>query len=118
MLETPEVPIKNPEDPINQRDDSPPETDAPAFEPMNTNVNPAPSHEPPSPKPTSPAKSTDKSSSDDNFDDIAVTVSTFKALEVSRMLAKHSCKEETPSLEKGKAKLYLQSYADFSTGEV
>ena len=31
-----------------------------------------------------------------NIDDIIVTGSTFKAPEVSRVLAKHSAKEETP----------------------
>ena len=118
VLETPEVPIQNPEDPMNQQDDPPPQIDITAFEPMDTDVNSTPNHDPTSPKPTSPTKSTDKRPTDNNVDDIAVTGSAFKAPEVSRVLAKHSAVEETPSLEKGKAKLDLENYSSFSAGKL
>ena len=34
------------------------------------------------------------------------------------MLAKHSAKEESPSFEKGQAKVDLESYSSFSAGDV
>ena len=85
---------------------------------MGTKVNPVASHDPPSRKRPSPAKSIDKSPANADVDDITVIGSVFKAPDVSRALAKYSAKEETPSLEKGKAKLDLQSYATFSASEL
>lgn len=112
MLETPEVQIQNPEDSINQQDDLPPQADPAILEPtMDTDVNPAASHDPPSPKPTSPAKSADKSPA--AIDDITITGSAFKTPEASRVLTKHSTKEEETLLEKGKTKLELEGYSNF-----
>ena len=82
---------------------------------MDTDVNPAASHDLPSPKLPSPAKSTNKSPA---AEDVTVTGSAFKAPEVSQVLTKCSTKEEIPSLEKGKAKLDLESYLPFSAGDV
>ena len=114
-LETAEIPIQ---DPINQQNGPPRQTDAAAFEPMDTEVSSVASHDPPSPKPPSPAMSTDKSPAATNVDYITAIRSAFKVHEVSRVLNKHSTKEEIPSWEKGKAKLDLESYSSFDAGEV
>ena len=86
----------------------PPQVDVMVLKSTHTEAGPVSSHDPPSPKPPSPAMSTDKSPAATDVDDITVTGSAFKASEDSRVLAKHSSKEETTSLEKGKAKLELE----------
>ena len=113
--ETSEASIQNPEGLVN---DPPPQTDASIFKSMDTEINPAAHQDLPSPKAPSPAKSTDKSPTAADVGDITVTESPFKLPEVSRVLAKHSAKEEMPSLEKGKAKLDLESYSSFSAGDI
>ena len=55
MLNAPEVSTQNPEDPADQQNDLPPQTDAAPSEVMDTNADPTASHDPPSPilvKPT------------------------------------------------------------------
>jgi hypothetical protein len=118
LLDTPESPIQDPEDPASQQNDPPPQTDAATFEPMNTDVNPVHSHDAPSPKPTSRAQSIEEIPLEKNSNNIAITKMAYTAPGVSTVLDKHSTKEESPSLEKGKAKLDLESYSSFNTSEV
>ena len=84
------------EDPEEPMDDPPPSVDAILPEQMHAELNPAASHDPPSPTPPTPAKSTDKSPASTDVGDVTVTGSAFKPPEASRVLAKHSAKEETP----------------------
>ena len=109
-----EASVQQPEEPVN---DPPPPIDATVLEPMDTEVNPTAIHDPPSPKPTSPAQSTEEIPPK-NSDDITITGTAYVAPGASTMLAKHSTKEESPSLEKGKAKLDLADYSSYSASEI
>jgi hypothetical protein len=113
--QAPEDSIQNPEDLAN---DPPPQANTAVFEAMHTEINSAAHQDSPSPKPPSPPKSTDKCPTATDIGNVTFTGSAFKPPEVSRVLAKHSAKEETPSLEKGKAKLDLDDYSSYSASEI
>ena len=102
-LETAEIPIQDPKEPVNQQNGPPRQTDAAAFEPMDTEVSSVASHDPPSPKSPTPAKPTEVISPEKNSDDVTITGTAYTTSGASSVLAKHSTKEESPSLEKGKA---------------
>jgi hypothetical protein len=51
-------------------------------------------------------------------DDVTITRTAYTAPGASTVLAKHGTKEESPSLDKGKAKLDLESYAALSASDI
>lgn len=110
-----EATIQNPEDLAN---DPPPQVDIAAFEEMNIEVNPAAHQDPPSPKSPTPPKPTNKVPPEKDSDNITITGMAYTAPGASTVLTKHSAKEESPALEKGKAKLHLDSYSSFSPCDI
>ena len=118
VLITPEINPEQPEETQNKQDDLPPQIKARISMAMNVDANPTGHPQPPSPKPSSPAAPINKNPTCDGIDDIVITGLSFKSPEVSRVLTKHSAKEETPLLENGKAKLDLDNYTNFYASEL
>jgi hypothetical protein len=75
VFKTSEVPIQSLEEPINPQNDPPPQTDAAPSEAMDTNTNPADSHDPPSPNLIKPAKEIPSKKS---TDDVTITGMGYK----------------------------------------
>lgn len=106
---------QDPEEPVN---DPPPSIDATITERMDIELNPSASHDPLSPKsPTSPRPAEEIPPQKDS-DDMTITGTAHTVPGVSTVLTKHSIKEESSSLERGKAKLDLESYVAFSASEI
>jgi len=119
VSKTPDVHTKNPEEPLNQQNDPPPQTHTMASEVMDIEANPAENCDLPSHIPSStPIKPVEEISSERNTDDITITSASYNVPGISNMLTKHSFKEEMPLLEKGKTKLDLQNYLVFSAAEL
>ena len=85
---------------------------------MDTELNPVASHDPPSPKSPIPPKPSGEIPLEKNSDDVTITGTAYIAPRVSTVLAKHSTMEESPSLDKGKGKLDLESYAALSASDI
>jgi hypothetical protein len=102
--EAPEASIQTPEDLAS---DPPPLDDSNIFEAMDVETNLAISHDPPSPKLPSPAKLIEEIPLNKDSDGVTITGTACTVPGASTVLTKHSTKEESPSLEKGKAKLDL-----------
>ena len=68
---------------------------------------------------SSPIKATEATPPHEkNDEDIAIIGASDKTPELYNILTKHTPKDETPLLEKGKAKLELPNYEEFSTEEL
>ena len=85
---------------------------------MNIEDDMAVSHDLPNPKSPTPTKPTEEISPEKNSHDVVFTRTTYTTPGASIVLTKRITKEESPSLEKGKAKLDLGSYSSFSAGDV
>jgi hypothetical protein len=85
---------------------------------MDTELNPTASHDSPSPRSSTPPKLAEEIPLEKDSDDVTITGTAHTAPGASTVLAKHNTKEESPSSEKGKAKLDLESYAVFSASEI
>ena len=85
---------------------------------MDTELNPAASHDPPSPKSPTPPKPAEEIPLEKDSDDVTITGTAHTTPGASTVLAKHDTKEESPSLDKGKAKLELESYAALSASDL
>ena len=107
--------MQNPEDLAN---DPPPQYDTTTFDPMNTIVNPAITHDPPSPKPPNPAKLIEETPSDKATEDVIITGTGYTEPGNPTVLAKHSAKEEQATREKGKWSSDLSSYAHLNAEEL
>jgi hypothetical protein len=119
VLLTPEANTKNPKEHHNKQDELPPQAEATAVEDMGIDANPADNRDPPSPIPSSTSvKPTEETPPEENTDDIGIIGASQGMLEPSNVLAKHTSKEETPLLEKGKSKLELPNYEEFSAEEL
>ena len=106
------------EDPEEPMDDPPPSVDAILPEKIDAELNPVASHDPPSAKPPTPQKPTEEIRLDKDPEDVTITGTAYSTLGASTVLAKHITKEESHSLDKGKAKLDLESYAAFIASDI
>ena len=107
---TPEAPVAESEDP--DQHGRPVQTGEDPSEAAKMDIEPAKEHESPSPS----RVQTNQDVHTDKDDDITITGTGYTMPGASTVLTKH--KEESPSLEKNKAKLNLQDYATFSASEL
>jgi hypothetical protein len=106
----PEAPILESEDP--DQHSRPVQTGENPSEAAEMDIEPATEHE--SPRPSRVQTSQDVQTEKD--DDITITGTGYTMPGASTVLTRH--KEESPSLERNKAKLNLQDYATFSANEL
>jgi hypothetical protein len=116
--QVPEVSGASPQDPEDLVNDPLPQANTTTFDPINIEVDPAITHDPPSPKPPSPAKLTEEVSLDQTAEDVIITSTGYTEPGNPTVLARHSAKEEPPAEDKGKLKLDLESYAGFSASDI
>lgn len=115
---TPEDNIQNPED---HQVEPPQLNDLSGTEGMDTEANPVDNLNPPSSAPTpSPTKAAQDVLLEKNNDEVTITGGAYQPPEVSNVLTKTKAKAkaETPLFEKGKDKLELPSYEEFSAEEL
>ena len=115
MTESFEALTQDFEEPVNE---PPPSVDATILEQMDAELNTVASHDPPCPKSPSPPRPSGEILFEKNPDDVTITGMAYTAPGISTVLAKHNTKEEYPSLEKGKTKLDLESYAALSASDI